>query len=227
MKIGILGTGIVGRTLATKLAELNHEVMIGTRDVTATLARTKPDNWSKITFNEWIKQYPEIRLGSFEQTAAHGGILFNATAGTITIEVLQTIRLDYLNGKILIDTANPLDFSRGFPPSLSVVDIDSLGEQIQLAFPKTMVVKALNTVVVELMTNPNQVANGDHHLLICGNDVQAKAQVKNLLTKEFGWKYVIDLGDITASRGMEMLLPIHFRLWNSLQTRKLNFKIVQ
>ena len=151
----------------------------------------------------------------------------NATAGNISLDVLQTMSADDLTGKILIDTANPLDFSHGFPPVLSVVNTDSLGEQIQRAFPTMKVVKALNTVVVELMANPKQLADGEHHLLVCGNDARAKAQVMNLLTNEFGWKDIIDLGDITASRSMEMLLPITFRLWDIQQTRLLNFKIVQ
>lgn len=227
MKFGILGTGIVGRTLATKLAECNYEVMIGTRDVATLLARTTPDAWGNFPFSAWKQQHPEIQLGTFAQTAAHGEILLNATAGNVSLEVLQTIHGDDLDGKILIDTANPLDFSHGFPPSLSIVNTDSLGEQIQRAFPTIKVVKALNTVVVELMVNPKRLADGEHHLLVCGNDTQAKAEVMSLLTNEFGWKCILDLGDIAASRSMEMLLPISFRLWNVLQTRLLNFKIVQ
>ncbi|WP_052569391.1 NAD(P)-binding domain-containing protein [Ktedonobacter racemifer] len=119
MKFGVLGTGIVGRTLATKLAECNHEVMLGTRDVTTTLARTQLDVWSNLPFHEWKEQHSEIQLGTFAQTAAHGEILLNATAGNVSLEVLQTMSIDDLNGKTLIDTANPLDFSHGFPPSLS------------------------------------------------------------------------------------------------------------
>ncbi len=227
MKFGILGTGIVGRTLATKLAECNHEVMIGTRDVAATLTRLKPDVWRNQPFQDWKKEHGEIQLGTFAQTAAHGDILLNATAGSVSLDVLQTMNVDDLTGKILIDTANPLDFSQGFPPLLSVVNTDSLGEQIQRTFPTMKVVKALNTVVVELMVNPKRLADGEHHLLVCGNDTQAKAVVMDLLTNEFGWKGVIDLGDIAASRGMEMLLPVNFRLWHVLQTRTINFKIVQ
>lgn len=130
MNFGIFGTGIVGRTLATKLAKLNYEVMIGTSDVATTLASTKPDIWSNLPFYEWKHQHPEIQLGTFAQAAAHGEIILNATAGNASLEVLQTVCGNDLDSKILIDTANPLDFSHGFPPLLSVVNTNSLGEQI-------------------------------------------------------------------------------------------------
>lgn len=227
MKVGVIGTGMVGQTLAAKLAELNHEVMIGTRSVAATLARTEPDAYGNPPFIVWKEQYPQVQLGSFVQAAAHGEVLMNATAGAVSLEALQTIGTEDLDGKILIDVANPLDFSRGMPPSLSVVNTDSLGEQIQRAFPHLRVVKALNTMRSLVMVNPSLVANGDHHLFMCGNDAQAKAQVAELLTTGFGWKHIIDLGDITAARGTEMLLPIWLRLWGTLQTPMFNFKIVQ
>lgn len=227
MRIGVFGTGVVGRTLAAHLTQVNHEVMIGTRSVAATLGRATPDARQNAPFPLWQQQHPAVQLGTFAQAAAHGEILLNATAGDVSLEALQTVPPEDLKGKLLIDTANPLDFSAGMPPSLSIVNTDSLGEQIQRTFPDLKVVKALNTVVVELMVNPQSVADGDHHLLICGNDAQAKARVVELLTSDFGWQHIIDLGDITASRGTEMLMPLNFRLWSVLQTRLLNFKIVR
>ncbi len=227
MKFGVLGTGIVGQTLAAKLGELHQEVMIGTRDVAATLARTEPDALGNPPFRVWSEQHPQIQLGTFAQAAAHGEILLNTIVGGASLEVLQTIGAERLNGKVLIDIANALDFSHGLPPSLSVVNTDSLGEQIQRAFPQVKVVKTLNTMSAPLMVNPHLVADGEHEVFVCGNDQEAKAQVTDLLTKGFGWKHVIDLGDITAARGTEMLLPVWLRLWNTLQTPLFNFKIVR
>jgi hypothetical protein len=132
-----------------------------------------------------------------------------------------------LNGKVLIDIANPLDFSQGMPPTLTVCNTDSLGEQIQRAYPNVKVVKTLNTVNAFLMVNPGQLANADHTMFVCGNDAAAKAQVTEWLKGWFGWKDVIDLGDITNARGTEMLLPIWVRLWGALQSPMFNFKIVK
>src|SRR5436305_5251658 len=136
MKFGVIGTGMVGQTFAAKLVELNHEVIIGTRDVAATLARREPDAMGNPPFQVWNEQHPQVRLGTFVQAAAHGEILLNATAGGVSLQALQTIGTEHLDGKTLIDVASPLDFSRGMPPSLSVVNTDSLGEQIQRTFPQ-------------------------------------------------------------------------------------------
>lgn len=226
MKFGVIGTGVVGQTLAVRLAELNHEVMIGTRNVAATLARTKSDAYGNPAFGVWQQQHPQIELGTFAQAASFGEIVINASSGGVSLEALKLAGADSLNGKILIDVANPLDFSHGMPPSLSVVNTDSLGEQIQRTFPQVKVVKALNTTNTLVMANPRQVADGDHDIFVCGNDAQARAQVTELLTS-FGWKHIQDLGDITAARSTEMLLPIWLRLMGKLQTPMFNFKIVQ
>ena len=227
MKVGVIGTGMVGRTLAGKLAELNHEVMIGTRNVAATLGRKEPDHFGNPPFKFWKEEHPRVQLGTFVQAAVYGEIVVNATSGGASLAILQTIGAKHLEGKILIDVANALDFSHGMPPSLLVVNTDSLGEQIQRSFPQVKVVKTLNTVNCLVMVNPSQVADGDHHVFVCGNDEQAKARVTELLTRGFGWKHVIDLGDISAARGTEMLLPIWLRLIAMLQTPMFNFKIVQ
>ncbi len=226
MKIGVLGTGIVGQTIGAKLAELGHEVMIGTRDVTRTLARTDPDSYGNPPFKVWYEQHPQVRLGTFAQVAEHGEIIFNATAGTASLEALTLSGKANLNAKIVIDIANPLDFSHGMPPSLFVSNTDSLGEQIQRAFPAVKIVKTLNTMTARLMVNPGQLADGDHHVFVSGNDAEAKEQVCELL-RGFGWKEVIDLGDITTARGTEMVLPIWVRLWSVVQTPLFNFKIVR
>jgi 8-hydroxy-5-deazaflavin:NADPH oxidoreductase len=214
VKIGILGSGMVAQSLGTKLVSLGHDTMLGTRDT------TKLQGWLD-------KVGGTARAGSYAETAAHGEVVINATAGTGSLDALQAAGAEHLSSKILIDVANPLDFSHGMPPSLTIVNIDSLGEQIQRAFPEAKVVKTLNTVNADLMVNPRQLAGGDHHLFVCGNDAAAKAQVTAWLQEWFGWEHVIDLGDISTARGTEMLLPFWVRLWGALGTSMFNFKIVQ
>jgi predicted dinucleotide-binding enzyme len=143
------------------------------------------------------------------------------------MEALRLAGEEQLRGKILIDISNPLDFSNGMPPTLFVLNDNSLGEQIQSAFPEVKVVKTLNTLSAPLMVNPGLLAEGEHHLFVSGNDAEAKAEVTQYLKQWFGWKHVIDLGDITTARGTEMLLPVWLRLWGALGTQMFNFKIVQ
>lgn len=224
MKIGVFGTGMVGRTLSDKLGDIGHEVTIGTRNVDATLARTDGD----LSFSEWIENHPGIRLGSFGETARHGKLLINATAGTASLEVLNSAGKDNLAGKILVDLSNPLDFTGGFPPKLTVCNTDSLGEQIQRAYPELKVVKTLNTVTCYLMVDPGLVP-GDHTIFVSGNDGNDKAAVAGYLTEWFGWKKenIIDLGDITTARGTEMLLALWVRLYGKFQNPMFNFHVVQ
>jgi len=226
MKIGILGTGMVGQAIGGRLAQLGHDVMIGTRDVAGTLARTAPDGMGNPPFSVWQKQNPKVKLGNFAQATAHGELVVNATNGFAAIDILKSAGEANLNGKTLIDISNPLDFSKGMPPTLFVKDSDSLAEQIQRAFPKVNVVKTLNTMTASVMVNPGQLADGDHTVFVSGNDAGAKAQVAELL-KGFGWRDIIDVGDITTARGTEMLLPIWIRLMGALQTPLFNFKIVK
>jgi predicted dinucleotide-binding enzyme len=227
MKIGVLGTSMVGQTISGKLAELGHDVMIGTRDVASTLARTDPHPYGFPPFGVWHQQHSEIKLGSFAEAAAHGEIVINATNGTASMAALQLAGEANLNDKILIDIANPLDFSQGMPPSLAFCNTDSLGEQIQRAFPRVKVVKTLNTVTAFLMVDPNQLADGDHTIFVSGNAAAAKEQVTAVLKTWFGWKEVIDLGDISTARGTEMYLPIWLRLWGALGTGMFNVKVVK
>jgi hypothetical protein len=227
MRLGLLGTGMVARTLATKLLEQEHDIFIGTRNPEQTLSRTKPDVTGNPPFGAWSKQYPRLLVGTYADTASFGELLFNATAGGGSLEALTMAGEANLNGKILIDLANPLDFSRGMPPALTIVNTDSLGEQIQRRFPGTKVVKTLNTINASLMVNPGQLANGDHHIFVSGNDAKAKNEVIYILKNWFGWKHIIDLGDITTARGTEMYLPLWLRMWEALQTHQFNIKIVK
>jgi predicted dinucleotide-binding enzyme len=227
VKIGILGSGIVGLTFSAKLTGLGHDVMLGTRDVTRLLARTDPGAYGLSPFKVWHEEHQAVKVGTFAEAAAHGEILFNVTSGAGSLEALQLAGAANLDGKILIDIANPLDFSQGMPPSLLVSNTDSLGEQIQRAFPKVKVVKTLNTLNAQLMVTPRQLADGDHTAFVSGDDAGAKAQVVDILKNWFGWRDVIDLGDITTARGAEMLLPLWVRLWGVLQTPLFNIKVVK
>ncbi len=225
MKIGVLGTGMVGQTIAAKLAELGHDVFVGTRDPASTLARKAPAD-AQAPFKPWRDAHPKIGFGRLAEAAAHGELVVNATSGTGSLEALKAAGEKNLAGKILLDIANPLDFSRGMPPSLTVCNTDSLGEQIQRAFPKAKVVKALNTMAAPLMVAPKQLAGGGHTAFVSGNDAAAKAKVTELL-KSFGWEDIVDLGDITTARGTEMILPIWVRLWGAMGSPIFSFKLVR
>lgn len=230
MKISIIGTGTVGRTLASKLVELGHEVFIGTRNVSEKLATSEKDNYGNPPFSEWYKANSKVRLESFAKAAYFGEIVINATHGGSSLEALKIAGAKNLSGKILIDVSNPLDFSKGMPPSLlpGLNNTYSLGEEIQKIFPYTLVVKTLNTMWCGLMVNPGMVGGGDHINYISGNDIAAKTRVRDLL-KQIGWKEenLIDLGDITASRATESVLPIWLRLSGVLKTGAFNFRIVR
>lgn len=216
MKIAVLGTGIVGETIGTKLVQLGHEVCMGSR----TAANEKATAWVK-------KIGGRATQGTLKESASFGELIFNCTQGTASLEALNSAGMESLKNKILIDVANPLDFSKGMPPSLTVCNTDSLGEQIQRAFPETRVVKALNTVNYSLMVNPGLLGKKNHDVFICGNDEGSKKTVAKILQEWFGWKSIIDLGDITAARATEMLLPLWVRLFGKFQNPKFNLKIVQ
>ncbi len=203
---------MVGQAISARLAELGHDVMIGTRDLNK--------------LSEWHSSHSDIKIGSFAGTAGHGEIIFNATNGAGSLEALKLAGESNLNGKVLVDISNPLDTSKGMPPSLFVSNTDSLGEQIQRAFPNVKVLKTLNTVTANIVVYPQQVANGDHHVFVSGNDAGAKGQVVGIL-KSFGWNHILDLGDITTARGAEMYLHIWLRLWGVLGTGMFNIKIMK
>jgi predicted dinucleotide-binding enzyme len=211
MNVGILGTGMVGRAIAARLVELGHSVMIGTRDPASTLARTETDRMGNVPFGE---------------AAAHGEIVVNATSGSASLAALEAAGAENLSGKIIVDIANPLEASQGMPPMLSVSNTDSLGEQIQRAFPESKVVKTLNTVNASVMAYPQRLANGDHTVFVSGNDADAKATVSELL-RSFGWQDIIDLGDITSARAAEMYLPLWLRLFGTFGTPFVSIRVVR
>jgi len=174
----------------------------------------------------WQSSNQKVMIGSFAETAAHGEMVFNATNGAASLNALRLAGVENLAGKILVDVANPLDFSNGFPPSLTVFGTDSLAEQIQRAFPSTKVVKTLNTVTPRVMTHPLEVANGDHHVFISANDMDAKTQVTELL-RSFGWIHIFDLGDLSTARGTEAYLLLWVRLYGTMNTSMINMKIMK
>jgi len=227
MNIAILGTGIVAKTLAGKLDSLGHSVKLGTRDPEATLARNEPDMAGGPPLRLWLESHPKVSLVTFADAAAHGQVVLHALSGQAALAGLQLAGAAQLSDKILIDISNPLDFSKGMPPTLSVSNTDSLGEQIQREFPDVKVVKTLNTVTASLMVEPGSLAQADHSLFVAGNDADAKSEVTRLLEEWFGWKDIIDLGDISMARGTEMWLPLWVRLYAALGTPAFNLKVVR
>jgi predicted dinucleotide-binding enzyme len=216
VKIGVFGTGMVGRAIATKLVELGHEVMMGSRTA---------DNE---TAAAWVTAAGKgASQGTFADAGSHGELLFNCTSGEASLEAIGSATPRDLAGKVLVDVANPLDHSHGMPPGLFVSSFDSLGEQIQRAFPDARVVKTLNTVNCDVMVDPGKVPGG-HDVFVCGNDQSAKDAVRELL-ESFGWPadHVLDLGDITASRGTEAYLLLWIRLWGALGTGHFNVGVVR
>ena len=199
MRIGVLGTGVVGRTITAKLRDLGHDVLVGSRSAGEDAVR-------------------------FADAAAHGELVFNCTAGAASLEALGAAGAEKLTGKVLVDVTLPLDFSQGTPPRLFVCNDDSLGEQIQRAFPEARVVKTLNTVNAAVMVDPTPGTN----IFVCGNEAEAKTQVGELL-QSFGWTAdkIIDLGDISNARGTEMYLPLWIRLMGALGTPQFNIAVVQ
>jgi 8-hydroxy-5-deazaflavin:NADPH oxidoreductase len=216
MKIAVLGTGNVGDTIGSRLIETGHTVMMGSRTA---------DNEKAKAFV--AKHNGQASAGTFADAAAFGEIIFNCTAGVGSIEALQMAGERNLNGKIMVDVANPLDFSKGMPPSLAISNTNSLGEEIQKAFPQVHVVKALNTMWCGLMVNPAMINGGDHNVFISGNDADAKEKVKEIL-QSFGWieKNILDLGDITKARGTEMYLPLWLSIFGATNNGAFNIKIM-
>jgi predicted dinucleotide-binding enzyme len=202
VRIGVLGTGVVGTTIAGKLRELGHDVLIGSRTAGEDAV-------------------------PFADAAAHGELVFNSTNGNASLDALKAAGAENLAGKVLVDVSNALDFSQGRPPLVGVSTGDSLGEQIQRAFPETKVVKALNTVNANVMVDPS-VLPGEHDIFVSGNDDEAKAQVAELL-QSFGWpaERVLDLGDITAARAQELYVTLWVRLAGVVGGATFNIHVVR
>jgi predicted dinucleotide-binding enzyme len=216
MRMGVLGTGMVGRTIAGKLVSLGHEVRMGSRSA---------DNENAAG---WVASVgADASQGTFAEAAAFSELNFNCTAGDGSLDALRSAGAANLAGKVLVDVANTLDFSHGRPPSLLITTTESLGEQIQDAFPEARVVKTLNTMNCEVMVDPARVP-GEHDVFVSGNDNAAKAEVAGLL-QSFGWpaEHIIDLGDITTARGPELYVPLWIRLHGFVGTGDFNIKVVR
>jgi len=222
MNIAVLGTGMVGRAIGARAAELGHAVALGTRDPATTLTRT--DDTGR-TPADWLGEHPGITLATFADAAAGADLIVHASGGSVALATLELAGADNLAGTVVLDVSNPLDFSAGMPPTLFVKDTDSLAEQIQRAHPRARVVKSLNTLNADLMVHPAQLPQGTT-VFVSGNDTAAKATVTELLTS-FGHTDVIDLGDLSTARGTEMFLPLWLRLWGALGTATFNVKVVR
>jgi predicted dinucleotide-binding enzyme len=217
MKITVLGTGMVGNAIASKLVKVGHQVMMGSRNANSDAGQ------------EWLRSVDgKAQIGTFAEAAAFGEIVFDCTNGANSLAALRQAGATNLHAKILLQVGNPLDTSKGMPPSLTVCNTDSQGEQVQREFPDVHVVKALNTLNCDIMIDPSRVP-GDHDLFICGNDTEAKREVASRLCEWFGWKpgNIIDLGDISNSRGTEMFLALWVRLWGALGTPHFNIHVVR
>jgi hypothetical protein len=221
---GVLGTGTVGQTLAGKLAALGHEVRMGTRDVAASQARTDA-GWGAEPLSTWLEANPSVELATFHDAMAASDILINANSGTVSVDVLALGDPADLDGKILIDIGNPLDFSGG-DLDLTVGITDSLGETLQRTYPSLRVVKTLNTVTSAVMVDPASLGGGDHTMFVAGNHDAAKATVTQML-HSFGWRDVVDLGDISGARGMEAMLILWLRSRMTLNNAMFNVKLVR
>jgi predicted dinucleotide-binding enzyme len=212
MRIAVVGTGMVGRTLAPAFAALGHDVVIGTRHPGETAAR---DDW---TLELPLRAYPDVAEGA--------DLVVNATNGRASLAALAAVGAAALGGRVLLDVANPLDASAGFPPTLAVKDTDSLAEQIQRAFPGARVVKSLNTVNCNVMVDPTRVGDGGTTMFVAGDDAKARGVVVSLL-QALGWRDVIEFEELSAARGMEMWLPLWIRLLGRLGTADFNIRVVR
>jgi predicted dinucleotide-binding enzyme len=224
MRIGVLGTGVVGRAIAGRLEGLGHEVVMGSRDPAAALGRPA-SGWDPQTLAEWHDGHGGVRLETFAEAAEHGELLVNATNGAASVEALRSAGAERINGKAVVDISNPLDFSAGHPGLFTGWD-ESLAERIQRAFPRAKVVKTLNTVTASVMVDPLSVAGGDHTIFVCGDDVDAKARVSELL-RSFGWSDILDLGDLSSARGAEAYLMWWIRVRATLGDARFNVKIAR
>ena len=221
MKIGIIGSGVVAQTLGTTWISLGHEVAIGTRDPN----KVDDKKMMAASLREWRAQTENRgKVVTFQEAAAFGDVLVNATGGTVSIEALKQAGADKVGGKVLVDIANELDHSRGMPPRALAADDRCLAEKIQAAFPNLKVVKTLNTISAIVMVNPKGLAGGDHTVFLSGNDAGAKAQVAELL-RGLGWSDILDLGDVSTARGPEMYMGLWLRLWGATRTPAVNIKV--
>ena len=217
LNVAVLGTGPVGRAVAGRLAELGHQVTIGTRDPADTAGRED--------YAAWAADHSAVRLATFAEAAAGAELVVNASGGDVALGILETAGAENLAGKVLLDISNPLDSSNGFPPTLFVKDDDSLAEMIQRAHPDARVVKSLNTMNNSVMVDPQRLGE-DTTVFVSGDDADAKATVTALL-RQLGHGDVIDLGGIGTARGPEMWLPLWIRINLALGGNDFNIKVVR
>ncbi len=214
MKVGILGSGQVGQTLAAGFAVNGHDVMVGT------------GHPSKPELKRWLRTTDgTVAVGTFADAAAHGDLLVLACAGAAAMDVIGAAGDGAFDGKVLIDVTNPLEFKGGEMPGLFVGLTDSLGERVQRRLPRAKVVKALNTMNASTMTRP-EMRDGLPDVLVAGNDAAAKRTVARLL-KEFGWSKPIDLGGIEAARWTEAWVPLWMRIADDLGSWKVALRILR
>lgn len=225
MKITVIGSGVVGQALASRLFQAGHELVMATRDPEVTASRTEPNPQSGVSFSSWYSKHQEVALVPFTAVPGDTQLFINATGGVYSLDILKSIGKEVLSGKVLLDVSNPLDFSGGWPPSLSICNTDSLAEQIQRTYPDSLVVKSLNTVNYQVMIAP-EIVPGNHQLFLSGEDESAKNTVRQLLG-EMGWpsERVIDLGGIQSARGTEMMMPMWLGLMGIFGSPILNFEI--
>jgi 8-hydroxy-5-deazaflavin:NADPH oxidoreductase len=213
MRIAMLGTGPVGRTLGDGLVKVGHDVVVGTRDPDRTHAR---DDWRGV----------KLPLVSYAEVGLSADVFINATSGANSMEALRAVGAETLGGKVLIDMANPLDNSKGFPPPLLTSNTDSLAEQLQRTFPNTRVIKAFNTVTVAVLVNPKAFSGQETTMFLAGNDADARAIVAGIAS-DLGWTDIVQFDDLTAARGLEMWLPLWIRLFRQFGTAMFNIKVVR
>jgi len=209
MQIAIVGSGVVARFLGRAFATAGHEVTLGTRDPEQTRAR-----------EEWA----DVDLPLVGYADLQGEVFVNATRGDGSLAALRAVG-PALDGKVVIDTSNPLDFSGGFPPSLFVANTDSLAEQLQQALPQVRLVKMFNTMAHEVMVDPAGLGQ-ESTIFVAGNDESARRTAADL-ARDLGWLDVMDLGDLTAARGLEMYLPLWLRLYGAVGQPLFNLKVVR
>jgi NADPH-dependent F420 reductase len=191
-RVGVLGTGAVGRRLATGFKGRGYEVMIGSRDP------------GKSDLREWLSdEGAGVQAATFKEAAEHGELLVLAVLGDAAQDVIAHAGAENFGGKVVIDAMNPLDFSGGFPPKLSISGEDSLGERVQRALPDAKVVKAFNTIGNQYFVDP-EFSEGSPTMLIAGDDEGAKRLVSDLLA-DFGWSDTFDIGGIEGSRELEAI----------------------
>jgi 8-hydroxy-5-deazaflavin:NADPH oxidoreductase len=212
-RVGVLGSGDVGRRLASGFRSRGHDVMIGSRHP------GKPE------LHEWLSgDGTGIAAGTFAEAAAHGELIVLAVLGSAAEEAIADAGPKNFGGKVVIDATNPLDFSGGFPPKLSVTGADSLGERVQRALPDAKVVKAFNTIGNPYFVDPS-FSEGQPTMLIAGDDEGAKHTVRDVLA-DFGWSDVVDIGGIEGSRELEAICIVWVKIGGTRGSWDHGFKLL-